>query len=231
MTGSDDIKINGAPEQVDIPIEPVSGEATVEYVNLDAHPFSMAKVLKPGRVGRFAIEASTISKGTIVGGYQRYKGKKTIIEYNFDCPLIKLTEDGNPWMTDNLFEVESTVGAVEVARGDVLVGGLGMGLFPTWIKDKVNSIDIVELNQEVIDLVFHQVATEKMKIIHDEIYHYLRTTDKQYDFIFIDIWQDTLSPFWEIDGARKLAQRCLKLGGTTWCWMQEQYDSLQWHKL
>jgi hypothetical protein len=227
MTSSDDMEFIGSPERIEVSIEPVLGESAAKEVILDAHPFSMAKVLKLGRVGRFAIEASTISKGTIVGGYERYKGGKTIIKYNFDCPLIKLTEDGNPWMSDSMHEVESTVGAVEVARGDVLVGGLGMGLFPTWIKDKVNSIDIVELNQEVIDLVFHQVATEKMKIIHDDIYHYLRTTDKQYDFIFIDIWQDTLSPFWEIDGARKLAQRCLKPGGITWCWMQEQYDSQQ----
>lgn len=227
MTGSDDMKLDRVPERGGVPIEPASGEPVVQEIILEAHPFSMSKVLKPGRIGRFAIEASIISKGTIVAGYEKYKGRKTFIKYNFDCPLIKLTEDGNPWMSDNMHEVESTVGAVEVARGDVLVGGLGMGLFPTWIKDKVNSIDIVELNQEVIDLVFHQVATEKMKIIHDEIYHYLRTTDKKYDFIFIDIWQDTLSPFWEIDGARKLAQRCLKAGGTTWCWMQEQYDSLQ----
>jgi hypothetical protein len=227
MTTSDDTEFIGSMERIEVPLEPVLREATAKEVTLNTYPFTMSKILRQGRVGRFALEETTISKGAIVDGYERYKGRMNKIRCNFDCPVIKLTEDGNTWMSDNMFEVESLMGAVEVARGDVLIGGLGIGLFPTLIKEKVTSIDIVEFQQEVIDLVFHQIATQSMKIIHDDIYHYLKSTDKQYDFIYIDIWRDTLVPLWEIDGARKLAQRCLKSGGTTWCWLQELYDSHQ----
>jgi len=227
MTSPDAMEFIGAPERIEVTMEPLSGEATVEEVTLNTYPFTMSKVLKPGRVGRFALEEANISKGTIIDGYERDRGRIKKIRCNFDYPIIKLTEDGNTWMSDNQFEVESIRGAVEVARGDVLIGGLGIGLLPTLIKEKVTSIDIVELHQEVIALVFHQVATERMKIIHDDIRHYLQSTDKQYDFIYIDIWRDTLLPFWETDEVRRLAQRCLKAGGTTWCWLQERYDNLQ----
>jgi spermidine synthase len=96
-------------------------------------------------------------------------------------------------------------------------------MLPTLIKDKVDSIDIVELSQDVIDLVFHQVATEKMNIIHGEICHYLATTEKKYDLVCVDIWQNTFLPLWDIEGMKGLAQRCLKPGGTTWCWLEEMY--------
>ncbi|MBN2075906.1 MAG: class I SAM-dependent methyltransferase, partial [Dehalococcoidales bacterium] len=141
----------------------------------------------------------------------------------FDYTVVTLTENGNTWMTDNPFEVESSLGAIEGARGDVLIGGLGIGLLPTLMKDKVDSIDIVELNQEVIDLVFHQVATEKTQIIHDDICHYLTSTGKRYDFICVDIWSDTFLPMWDIDAVKTLARRCLKPSGDIWCWLEELY--------
>ena len=196
-------------------------------IELSKYPCTMSKVLKQGRIGRFALEQTTIREGTVVDGYERFTGRMVRMRYNFDRPVIRLTEDGNTWMSDNPFEVESIMGAAETARGDVLTGGLGIGLLPTLIKDRVTSIDIVELNQEVIDLVFHQVATEKMKIIRDDIFHYLKSTDKRYDFICIDVWQETLLPLLEMDEAKKAAHRCLKPGGTTWYWLQETHDNRQ----
>lgn len=194
---------------------------------VNKYPFTMSKILKQGRVGKFVLEKTVISKGTIVDSYERLTGIMGKTQCIFDRPVMRLTEDGNTWMSDNPFEVESLMGAVEVARGDVLTGGLGLGLLPTLIKDKVTSIDIVELNQEVIDLVFRQVATAKMKIIRDDIFHYLKSTDKRYDFICIDVWQDTLLPLLENAEAKKLARRCLKPGGKTWCWLEETCDNRQ----
>jgi len=192
---------------------------------VNKYPFTMSKILKQGRVGKFVLEKTVISKGTIVDSYERLTGIMSKTRCSFDRPVMRLTEDGNTWMSDNPFEVESLMGAFEAARGDVLTGGLGLGLLPTLIKDRVISIDIVELSQAVIDLVFHQVATEKMRIIHDDIFHYLKTTDKRYDFICIDVWQDTLLPLLENDEAKKLAQRCLKPGGKAWCWLEETCDN------
>jgi len=218
---------SGAKERVDNSGGPEAWIPADRNLTDSKYPFTMSKLLKPGQVGKFAIEKTIITKGTVVDGYDRRRGKIDQVSYNFDYPVVKLTENGNTWMTDTPFEVESSMGAVESARGDVLIGGLGLGLLPTLIKDKVSSIDIVELSQDVIDLVFHQIATEKMRIIKDDICHYFVSTERQYDLICVDIWQDTFLPVWDIDGVKKLAQRCLKPGGTIWCWLQELYYNRQ----
>jgi hypothetical protein len=192
-----------------------------EFLKEDSYAFDMFKAIRPGRIGRFALEKENIPMGTVVDGYDRHKGRMVKKSLGFDYPVVKLTEDGNTWMSDNLFEIESVIGAVEAARGDVLVGGLGIGLFPTLVKDRVDSINIVELNPEVISLVFHQIENEKMKIIRDDIYHYLRTTEKKYDFIYIDVWQDTIMPMFDAGETKKIAARCLKPDGAIWCWLQE----------
>lgn len=225
MASSEDMKFGGVPERVDGSVKPVSWVPADRKIDLGTYPFIMSKLLKQGRMGKFAIEKEIISSGTVMDGFDRQRRKLDQVTCNFDYPVVKLTEDGNIWMSDIPFEVESSTGAIEAAKGDVLIGGLGIGLLPTLMKDKVTRIDIVEVNQEVIDLVFHLVATEKMKIIHDDILHYLTSTEKRYDFICIDVWQDTFLPLWDINAVKKLAQRCLKPDGDIWCWLEELYHS------
>jgi len=195
-------------------------------VIINTYPFVMSKILKPGKIGRFELYHKLIKKGTILQLYSR-RGRLFRGEYQFDYPIVSLDEDGDTWMTDSQLEVEAISGVVCAAKGDCLIGGLGIGLLPTLIKRKVKSIDIVELHQEVIDLVFNQIATNKMRIVKDDIYHYLDITDNQYDFIYIDIWEAITAPLKEIDKAREKAGRCLRDGGVIWCWLQELYDRIK----
>lgn len=190
-------------------------------------PSIMSEILEPGQVGRFSIKKDVVSKGTVLNGYDRHSGRIIRIKYDFNCPILELTEDGDTWMSDTQLEMESVEGAALAARGNVLVGGLGIGLFPTLIRKKVKHIDIVEIHREVIDLVFPQIATRKMRVVCDDISHYLETTDRRYDFIHIDIWNDLLAPIQEIDKMRELASRCLRPGGTVWCWLQELCDRVK----
>lgn len=225
MTGSGGVDLHGETERDSAPTKIISWASADRDLTPDVYSFTMSKILKEGKAGNFAIEKETLLKGTVVDGYDRRRGKMDQVRCDFDYPIVKLTENGNTWMSDNPFEVESSMGAVENARGDVLIGGLGIGLLPTLMKDKVVSIDIIELSQEVIDLVFYQVATEKMNIIRGDICHYLTSTEKKYDFICVDIWPDTFLPLWDIVGMKELAQRCLKPGGNIWCWLEELYHA------
>lgn len=190
------------------------------------YDFIMSKILKPGEIGNWELKFDVVPAGQSVALYDR-SGRITIGEYAFDYPLVALTEQGNTWMSDSQLEVESYLGATQLAKGDCLVCGLGIGLLPTLIKDKCDSIDIVELNRDVIDLVYPQIKSEKTRIIKDDIFHYLDTTDKKYNFIHIDIWGDITAPVLEIEKARKKAERCLRQGGTIWCWLQELYDRIK----
>lgn len=193
------------------------------------YDFRMSSILSVNKIGSFTIEKTTIAKGTILDIYNSKEGRITKGKYAFDYPLVKLVEDGHTWMSDSQLEVESAIGAISAARGNVLIGGLGIGLLPTFImkKKSVNRIDIVELYQEVIDLVFPYIKTPKMNIINDDIFHYLDITPNMYDFIHIDIWGSITAPLKEIDATREKAEKCLKSGGIIWCWLQELYNRIK----
>ena len=98
----------------------------------------------------------------------------------------------------------------------------------TLCLDVVDSIDIVEKNQDVINIVFHQIQTSKMSIIRDDIYNYLEVTNKKYDFIHIDVWKNLTATIKEIEKAKKMAQKCINTNGIVWCWLQELYDKIKY---
>lgn len=193
------------------------------------YDFRMSHLLKEGKVGSFEIKKKIIPKGTILNMYSSKEGRIFKGKYQFDYPLVTLDEDGYTWMSDSQLEMESIIGAIIAAKGDVLIGGLGIGLLPTLIKNNrnVKRIDIVELHQEVIDLVFPYIRSKKMRIIKDDIFHYLDTTENRYDFIHIDIWGSIVAPLKEIDNAQEKAKGCLKPNGIIWCWLQELYDRIK----
>ena len=188
--------------------------------------FAMSRILKPGKIRNWELKFDIIPAGQPIALYDR-SGRIIMGECAFDYPLVALVEGDKIWMSDSPLEVESALGAVELAKGSCLVSGLGIGLLPTLIKDEAKTIDIVELNKDVIDLIYPQIQCEKTRIIQDDIFHYLDTTDKKYDFIHIDIWGEITAPILEIEKAREKAVRCLKPGGTTWCWLQELYDRIK----
>jgi len=95
-------------------------------------------------------------------------------------------------MCNDQFEKDGVRELLAMAKGKVLIGGLGIGLIvePLMNKPEVESIDIVELHQEVIDLVAPQLdLNDKVNIIHDNIYTFV--PEHKYDTIFID----TIEPY------------------------------------
>jgi spermidine synthase len=195
---------------------------------LNTYPFTMTELLKPAKSGEFELTKSIIPEGREINFYDRdgriFKGK-----YAFDYPVVILKQNETAWMSDSQLEIGSLEGAVSAAKGNCLISGLGIGLLPTLIGnlEVVRSIDIVELNQEVIDIVFHQIDNGKTNIIKGDIYSYLENTDKKYDFIHIDIWKNLTATIKEIERAREIAQRCLNPDGIVWCWLQELYDRIK----
>jgi len=194
---------------------------------LNKYDYTMSRVLEEAKVGNFSLEKTIIQKGTILRLYNRRGGRIIMGKYVFDYPLVVLKEGSGIWMSDAQLEVESAMGAAEAAKGQVLIGGLGIGLLPTLIKDKVTHITIIEKYKEVIDLVFHQLDTRRMSIIQGDIFEYLDQTEKKYDLIHIDVWPDLYAPFTEIEKAREKANRRLNPGGVVWCWLQELYDNVK----
>jgi spermidine synthase len=128
-------------------------------------------------------------------------------------------------MSDTFMERESNFDFVKNARGDVLIGGLGIGMVLLAIQDKleVTSVTVVEIEPEIINLVKPQLPlNQKVTIVQGDIFAY--TPTQKFDTIYFDIWDNICSDQWE--NIKKLQNRFkwkLRKGGWMSCWRKEDF--------
>lgn len=143
--------------------------------------------------------------------------------------------EGNmPWMSVCPSEICSMRKPIRQAHGHVLVLGLGLGYYPFAIaqKEDVESIVIIERQQEIIDLFTAHLLPqfpnkEKISIVHADAYDYLdRVEDYLFDFCFADIWEG------QQDGAEhylRIREYEKRLPSTTFTyWIEE---AIRWYIL
>jgi hypothetical protein len=78
----------------------------------------------------------------------------------------------------------------------ILCGGLGLGVAPFLCQSFCNTIDVVEIDADLIHLVNTAgYLSPKVNIIHNDFFTY--EPQQTYDVILADIWQDTSGNFEE----------------------------------
>lgn len=194
----------------------------------------LSTILAEGEVKPFRLAKRVILTGKVLDHYDPQEGKIFKVKFETDFPIVVLEEDTeygpNVWMSDSPLEQEALAQAVKASYGRVLTSGLGIGLFPFLAsrKSKVKKIDIIERSSEVIELVGKQLqCLPKLEIIHADLYDFLATTRRRYDFIYLDIWPDHIGPIKDVDRATKAAQRCLRRYGQVRVWLQELIDRVK----
>jgi len=190
----------------------------------------LSRILPERSIGDFSIKKDVLLRGTIIRTY--YPGGYFYHDImNRDFPTVRLTEEkGGVWMSDTPMEQEALRIPSIIAKGDVLIVGLGLGLLPTLIKMRnkmVDSITIIEKNREVGNLVYNKIESRKTSLLLNDGESYLAVPGRKFDFIFIDIWGSITAPMKEIDRWTNLAQGRLKKGGEVRCWLQELYDRIR----
>lgn len=96
-------------------------------------------------------------------------------------------------MSNTPMEVMTNREAYRDARGKVLVNGLGMGMLLEGLirKKEVESIRVVEVDRDVIDLVGGRFATNpKIEIVHADAFEYRPARGEVFDYVWHDIWDD-----------------------------------------
>ena len=162
------------------------------------------------------IKLPTIKIGNSELKYDKYKAYEAFV-----CDDIVSTEEGRQlaqigffnrefiypavmekerlWMSVTPNEIETMKEAVNRANGKVLTFGLGLGYFQYMISEKenVNSITIVEMNEEIIKLFENYILPQfsnkdKIKIIKSDAFYYAENhlENEKYDFIYTDLWHD-----------------------------------------
>jgi hypothetical protein len=99
---------------------------------------------------------------------------------------------------------------IDKAAGKILIGGLGLGesLHELLKKDDVISIDIIENEKDVIDLVAPYFTDDRVKIIHDDIFLY--EIDSHYDCIYHSIWGSKKEARAAVSDRKKLREKYSK---------------------
>lgn len=189
----------------------------------------MCRVLKPCTEGKFRLVRKVIKEGTILDCYDPAKGRFFKGTMPFSTDIVVLYEGGTLWMSDTPLEASAIMNHLPRACGEVLTFGLGIGLFPYLASKRrdVKRIDIIEQSPQIISLVFSQVGNRKMRVIQDDLFHYMENTVLRYDYIYLDIWADRLGLIAGAKKARAAAQRCLKPGGGIGIWLEELYDRVE----
>jgi hypothetical protein len=133
-----------------------------------------------------------------------------------------LCEDDEFIMSDTPTEIYTNTDFLTNAKGDVLIGGLGLGIMPLVLLSlgKCNSITIIEKEQEIIDLVSSQLKfDERVQIIRDNIFTHVPT--RKYDTIYHDIWTDISNDsLKEMEILEEKYKKFLKPSGWIGCWRQ-----------
>lgn len=114
--------------------------------------------------------------------------------YSFPAVL----EDGREWMTLQPNEMTTTAPAVRAAHGRVLTFGLGLGYFAYHASEKENveSVTVVDISADVIDLFESQILPqfphrEKIRLVCEDAFSFADSKlAGNFDFVFADIWHD-----------------------------------------
>ena len=99
------------------------------------------------------------------------------------CPM--------PIMQDSLAEHNEHQWLWDNATGDVLIGGLGIGLVHQTLMDNpdVTSVTIIENSQDVIDLVWDNcVKDDTFTLIKADIETWTPPADSSWDVAWFDTW-------------------------------------------
>lgn len=117
-------------------------------------------------------------------------------DQDYAYPTISL--DDQEWMSLNPFEIRTMQIPLALAKGKVLTLGLGLGYYAymAHLKEDVKEVHIVEMDLDLIK-AFNQYLLplfpykEKIHIHKADAFFFINNIkDKEYDFIFADLWHD-----------------------------------------
>jgi spermidine synthase len=114
-------------------------------------------------------------------------------------------------------------------RGDCLEIGLGLGVSSKYILafNIVKTLTTVEISRDVIDLYIERNKSllPRHRIVHGSGRDFLISTDRKFDFVFIDFYylidEDTVE---EIVGYINLCERVLRKNGEVVVWVDPFSD-------
>ncbi len=129
--------------------------------------------------------------------YYREISRIAYLDHEISFPAI--CKDNVIWMSITPNEILTMAPSIQRSHGKVITFGLGLGYYPFMcaLKDEVESITIVEFDENIIKLFKKYLLPlfpnkEKIEIIHADAFKYLKENNinELFDFAYMDIWHD-----------------------------------------
>ena len=122
------------------------------------------------------------------------------VRYQEPTSFHLLYHKGRLLTSDQPIEIYQQYLSFNRAHGDVLVGGLGLGMAACLIHDLggVRSVTVVEKEKEIIELIQPQIHPD-IEVIHADLYDFLKSPPRIYDFAYHDIWYGCGESTWVYD--------------------------------
>ena len=102
----------------------------------------------------------------------------------------KLKRNGTIVMSNTPDEIEDFAHFSYMAKGKVLVNGLGLGVLlkSLLLKDDITQITVIEKSADVIKLVAPTYKDKRLNIIHADAFEYKPEKGIRFDCVWHDIW-------------------------------------------
>jgi len=189
--------------------------------------YNMADIIPVGVSGPCEVDHFRITKDTFQGfGVERTRPGL----------YARLKVLGGTMMSDTDMELRTNYEAVRCATGDVLIGGLGLGMItlPIVLKPEVSSVTVVEISRDVIALVEPHIRAAtgmdagKLTVIHADVKRWKPTrSGRQFDFAYFDIWEHIcIDDLQERKDLHVAVRRYLRKGGRATSWEFERMKSM-----
>ena len=126
-------------------------------------------------------------------GYSLFVAKKPLIS----TTLMELrpnrlgTLRWKEWMVDSPTDYRAMQKYAENSYGNVLTTGLGLGLVTHELckNDKVDSVTVVEISPEVINLISKYLPDDKrINVIQSDFWKFIEQDESQWDIMIVDLW-------------------------------------------
>ena len=127
-----------------------------------------------------------------------YSLKINLAYFDKDYFYPSISLYNNEWMSLNPYEIRTMENAIITASGKVLTLGLGLGYYAYMVhlKEEVKEVHIVEMDVDLIRVFNEHLLPlfphpEKIHIHKADAFYFVNNIkDKDYDFIFSDLWHD-----------------------------------------
>lgn len=175
---------------------------TLDRAQYISNPFYQHIKPKPVTKGKWQLGYETYSPfqavltGDVVTNPTNHYLESTPVGY-FTEPFYYLVikQQDVTWMSVTPFEINTMAPILEKVKGNIITLGLGLGYFASMaaLKPDVNEVLVIEKDQQVIDIflkhIYPQLPNkEKIKIIHEDAFQFLKTNKRRFDHWFVDIY-------------------------------------------